>query len=79
MLGFLKICFFTEITISTCNALQCASMNNQECKIRSEIIDINSIFFSIVTLLHIHLNNIKALSPGTNILGVSGKNIKKNF
>ena len=26
----------------SCNALKCVSINNQECKIRSEIIDINS-------------------------------------
>ena len=25
-----------------CNALKCVSMNNQDCKIRSEIIDVNS-------------------------------------
>ena len=35
-------------------------------------------FFSIDILLHIHLNNIKALSPGMNILRVPGKNIKRN-
>ena len=37
-----------------------------------------SSFFSIDILLRIHLNNIKTLSPGTNILGVPGKNIKIN-
>ena len=37
-----------------------------------------SLFFSIDILLQIHLNNIKTLSPGANILGVSGKNIKTN-
>ena len=26
----------------SCNALKCASMNNQECKVRPEIININS-------------------------------------
>ena len=30
------------MTFFSCNALKCVSMNNQECKIRSEIIDINS-------------------------------------
>ena len=35
-------------------------------------------FFSIDILLHIHLNNIKTLLPGANILGVPGKNIKRN-
>ena len=35
--------------------------------------------FSIdILLLHIYLNNIKTLSPGTNILRVPGKNIKRN-
>ena len=34
-------------------------------------------FFSIDILLDIYLNNIKPLSPGTNILGAPGKNIKK--
>ena len=35
-------------------------------------------FFAIDILLQIHLNNIKTLSPGTDILGVPGKNIKRN-
>ena len=35
-------------------------------------------FFFINILLHIHLNNIKTLSPGSNILGVPGKDIKRN-
>ena len=26
----------------SCNTLECVSMNNQDCKIRSEIININS-------------------------------------
>ena len=30
------------MTFFSCNALKCDSMNNQKCKIRSEIIDINS-------------------------------------
>ena len=42
MFGFLKKRFFTAMTCFSCNALKCVSMNNQECKIRSEIIDINS-------------------------------------
>ena len=35
-------------------------------------------FFSTGILLHTQLSNIKTLSPGTNILGVPGKNIKTN-
>ena len=47
MLGFIKICFFTAITFFSCNvlsvnSLECFSMNNQECKIRSEIINVNT-------------------------------------
>ena len=45
MLGFIKKCFFTPITLFSfnvlnLNSLECASMNNQECKIRSEIINV---------------------------------------
>ena len=47
MLGFIKKCFFTTITffsynILNVNFLECVSMNNQECKIRSEIINVNT-------------------------------------
>ena len=42
MFGFIKKCFFTAITFFSYNvlivdSLECVSMNNQECKIRSEI------------------------------------------
>ena len=54
MFGFIKKCFFTAITfigfnLSGINSLECASMNNQECKIRTEIINLNTnepIFYS---------------------------------
>ena len=47
MFGFIKKCFFTAITFFSCNvlnenSLECVSMNNQECKIRSEIINVNT-------------------------------------
>ena len=42
MFGFLKKRFFTAMTFFSCNALKYVSMNNQECKIRSKIIDMNS-------------------------------------
>ena len=47
MFGFIKECFFTAITftnfnLSTVNSLECVSMNNPECKIRAEIINLNS-------------------------------------
>ena len=43
--GFIKNCFFTAMTffnLSNANSLKCVSMNNQECKIRPEIININT-------------------------------------
>ena len=45
--GFIKRCFFTAVTLfnfnlSNVNSLKCASMNNQECKIRPEIISLNT-------------------------------------
>ena len=47
MFGFVKISFFTAITFFSCNvlnvnSLKCVSMNNQECKIRLEIINVNT-------------------------------------
>ena len=45
--GFIKKCFFTAVTffnfdLSNVNPLECVSMNNQECKMRPEIININT-------------------------------------
>ena len=47
MFGFIKKCFFTAMTfinfkLSNVNSLECISMNNQECKIRTEIINLNA-------------------------------------
>ena len=47
MLRYIKKCFFTAITffssnLLNVNSLECVSINNQECKIRTEIIDINN-------------------------------------
>ena len=45
MFGFIKKCFYTAMTffnLSNINSLECVSMNNQECKIRTEIINLNS-------------------------------------
>ena len=56
MLGFIKTCFFTELTflstLTSANLLSCISMNNQECKVRPQIVSINgkeSFTFSIKT------------------------------
>ena len=47
MFRFIKKCFFTGMDFFSCNVLnvntlECVSVNNQECKIRSGIININS-------------------------------------
>ena len=47
MFGFIKKCFFTAMAffnfnLLNVNSLKCVSMNNQECKIRSEIINVNT-------------------------------------
>ena len=47
MFGFIKKCCFTAMTFFSCNvlnvnSLERVSMNNQECKIRSEIINVNT-------------------------------------
>ena len=47
MFAFFQKCFFTAKTFISCNALntvplKCVSMNNQECKIRPKIMNINS-------------------------------------
>ena len=42
MFGFIKKVFVVAVLFFSSNALRCVSMINQERKIRSEIIDINS-------------------------------------
>ena len=47
MFRFIKKCFFTAMTIFSCNllcvnSLKCVSMNNQDCTIRTEIVNVNS-------------------------------------
>ena len=47
MLGFIKKCFFTvmiliNFILSNVNSLKCVSINNQECKIRTQIINLNT-------------------------------------
>ena len=38
----MKRMFLTAMKFFSCNALKCVSMNNQECKIRPEMVNINS-------------------------------------
>ena len=46
MFGFIKQIFISILmyfsNLSTVNLLECISMKNQECKVRPEIVDINS-------------------------------------
>ena len=47
MFRFIKKCFFTAIAffsfnVLNVNSLKCVSMNNQECKVRPRITDVNS-------------------------------------
>ena len=45
MFRFIKKCFFAAMTffsLSNVNSLECVSMDNQECKIRTEIINLNT-------------------------------------
>ena len=44
MFRFIKKCFFTTMiffNLSSVNSLECVSMNNQKCKRRTEIINLN--------------------------------------
>ena len=46
MFGFSKKCFLTGLaflfTLTSVNLLSCISMNNQECKVRPQIVNVNS-------------------------------------
>ena len=55
MLGFIKKCFFTGpvflSTLTSVNLLDCISINNQECKVRPQIVNVNGddpVFFPLV-------------------------------
>ena len=45
MLGFIKKSFFTGVAfllnLTSVNLLSCISMNNQECKVRPQIVNVN--------------------------------------
>ena len=41
MFGFIKKVFVIATTFFSCSALKCVSMNNQECKIRPVVMNIN--------------------------------------
>ena len=55
MFGFSKKCFLTGLaflfTLTSVNLLSCISMNNQECKVRPQIVNVNGndpVFFLLV-------------------------------
>ena len=59
MLGFVNQIFISTMRFFRCissnlNSLKCISMNNQECKIRIEIVNINSLHFNLTVLKQIN-------------------------
>ena len=74
MFGFIKNCSFTGLaflsTLTSVHWLSCVSMNNQKCKVRPQIVNVNRdepVFFFLVlkqvnavvvaTILTIHIQN----------------------
>ena len=53
MFRFIEKVFVVAMSFFSCNALKCFSMNNQECKVGPEIININrnGPFFHTYTVL----------------------------
>ena len=71
MLAFIKMCFFTGLvflsTLTGINSLSCISMNNQECKVRPQIVNVNNeepVFFpfSIKTSAAVNAAVVAAIS-----------------
>ena len=62
MFGFIKKCFFTTMMFSGCNlqsvnSLKCISLNNQVCKVRPQIVNVNSeerVFFFLLVLKQVN-------------------------
>ena len=52
MYRLIKQCFFTGLAfLTSVNSLRCISMNNQECKVRPQIVNVNGndpVFFLLV-------------------------------
>ena len=44
---------FFGCNLLSMNPLECVSMNNQECKVRPEIVNVNSVLFSIIFTVNI--------------------------
>ena len=62
MFGFIKKIFVVAMTFFSCNALKCVSMNNQECKIRLEKLEINNNYPVIIDSILIVLKQINAMT-----------------
>ena len=71
MFGFFKQCFFTGLaflsTLTSVNLLSCISMNNQDFKVRNEIVNVNSLLVLIqinsvvvatISIFHIPYANV---------------------
>ena len=84
MLGFIKRCFFKGLvflsTLTSVNMLRCISMNNQECKVRPQIVNVNGddpVYFrlsiktskcsGVVTILITHAQNCVFLMLQKNL------------
>ena len=68
MIGYIKKVFVVAMTffnfnLSNANSLECVSINNQECKIRSEIINVNT---NDTMLTFITINKCKSSCNTTN-------------
>ena len=63
MSGFIKRCFFIGLTflstLTSVNSLSFTSMNNQECKVRLQIVNVNSEVNAVVVgaISIIHMQN----------------------
>ena len=65
MFGFIKKCFFTGLaflsTLTSVNLLSCISMNNQECKVKPQVVNVNEddpVFFPFTSKCSGSCNNI---------------------
>ena len=70
MYRLIKQCFFTGLAfLTSVNSLRCISMNNQECKIRPQIVNVNgddTVFFPYnvkTSKCSVSCNNINNLLP----------------
>ena len=68
MLGFIENCFFTGLAfllnLAGVNLLSCISMNNQECKVRPQIVKliVNSLSFFPLILKQINAAVVATIS-----------------